>query len=160
MTADGVTGDLTQAGQCRDWLRKAFRLKEKGVLTVAELFEAQGSNGLSVKEMGRLAFVFGDELDKEGHDDQLKITGTDDHLERYARAVRLLRSAGCCLLRRADLCRSRPPDWRGAGGPLDRHVCRNHNLLGIGLPYESAAVVGKIARWTARRSRAMKPAAS
>ena len=94
MTAEGVTGDLTQAGQRREWLRKAFRLKEKGVLTVTELFETQGSDGLSVKEMGRLAFVFGDELDKEGHDDQLKITGTDDHLERYARAVRLLRSAG------------------------------------------------------------------
>ena len=44
--------------------------------------------------MGRLAFVFGDELDKGGHDDQLEITGADDHLERYARAVRLLRSAG------------------------------------------------------------------
>jgi hypothetical protein len=44
--------------------------------------------------MGRLAFVFGDELDKGGHDDQLEITGADDHLERYARAVRLLRAAG------------------------------------------------------------------
>ena len=94
VTAEGVPGDLTQAAARREWLRKTFKLKDKGVMTVTELFEAQGPDGLNVKEMGRLAFVFGDELDKDGHDDQLAITGTDDHLERYARAVRLLRSAG------------------------------------------------------------------
>ena len=75
VTADGVQGDLTQAAVRREWLRKTFKLKDKGLLTVTDLFETQGSDGLSVKEMGRLAFVFGDELDKEGHDDQLKIIG-------------------------------------------------------------------------------------
>jgi hypothetical protein len=94
VTAEGAPCDLTQAAGRRDWLRKAFKLKDKGILTVKELFEAQGMDGVSVKEMGRLLFVFGDELDKEGHDDQLEITGTDDHLDRYARAVRLIRSAG------------------------------------------------------------------
>ena len=29
VTADGVMGDLTQAGQRREWLRKAFKLKDK-----------------------------------------------------------------------------------------------------------------------------------
>jgi hypothetical protein len=94
VTAEGVSGDLTQAGQRRDWLRKSFKLKDKGVMTVTELFAAQGPDGINIKEMGRLAFVFGDELDTGGHDDQLEITGADDHLERYARAVRLLLKAG------------------------------------------------------------------
>ena len=93
VTADGISGDLTQAAPRREWLL-TFKLKEKGIATVSDLFEAQGSDGLSAKEMGRLVFVFGDDLDKDGHDDQLKINGTDDHVERYARAVRLLRSAG------------------------------------------------------------------
>ena len=38
------------------------------------------------------------EFDQAGHDGQLAFTGADDHLQRYAQAVRRLREAGYCRI--------------------------------------------------------------
>jgi hypothetical protein len=93
VTADGFGGDLTEAEQRREWLKSTFKLKDKAVrLTVTEIADATSVEWLSAKALGRLVFVFGDELDD--HDCVLKPFGLDQTLERYATVIRKLRSAG------------------------------------------------------------------
>lgn len=46
------------------------------------------------KEAGRLLFVFGTEFDDQGHEDELRFSGTEDFLDRYTRAIGRLREAG------------------------------------------------------------------
>ncbi|MBI4602609.1 MAG: hypothetical protein HY721_11680 [Planctomycetes bacterium] len=94
VTAEGFEGDLSQAASRREWLRAAFKLKEKGVLQVGGVLDADAAESLSPKAVGKLLFVLGDELDVDGHEGQLKLTGSEEHLERYARCVRRLREAG------------------------------------------------------------------
>jgi hypothetical protein len=91
--AAGFLGNLSQAAQRREWLGQRFKLKEHAVLAVADVLN-QGPEVLSAKALGRLVFVFGDELDSDGHEGRLKITGSGYHLDRYAKVVRKLRSAG------------------------------------------------------------------
>lgn len=93
VTADGFDGDLAEAEPRRTWLKSAFKLKDKAVrLTVTELADAVSPEWLNAKTLGRLVFVFGDELDD--HDCVLKPFGLDQTLERYATVIRKLRSAG------------------------------------------------------------------
>lgn len=91
--ADDFPGDLTEAKQRREWLRSQFKLKDKATsLTVPEIADSTSTEWLSAKSLGRLVFVFGDELDD--HDCVLKPFGLDHTLERYATVIRKLRSAG------------------------------------------------------------------
>ena len=93
VSADGFNGDLTAAEQRREWLKTTFKLKDKAVrLTVTELADAGSPEWLNAKTLGRLIFVFGDELDD--HDCVLKPFGLDQTLARYATVIRKLRSAG------------------------------------------------------------------
>jgi len=93
VTVDGFAGDLTEAEQRREWLKSTFKLKDKAArLTVNEIADAASPEWLSAKALGRLVFVFGDELDD--HDCVLKPFGLDQTLERYATVIRKLRSAG------------------------------------------------------------------
>ncbi len=88
VTIDGFDGDLKWADQRRKWLKQNFDVKDW--LEIEQVFD-----GESLKKVGRgrrLIAVHGDELDS--HDGQLKITGADDHLRRYAQAIRKLRDAG------------------------------------------------------------------
>lgn len=87
-------GDLSVAGQRRAWLKKRFRLKDESFLSVAQVVNPDGEDGVTSKQCGKLVFVFGDEFDDEGHEGRLKLTGSESHLERYARAIRTLRSGG------------------------------------------------------------------
>ncbi len=87
---DGFDGDLKWADQRRKWLKQTLDVKDW--LEIDAVLD-----GESLKKAGRsrrLIAVHGDELDS--HDGQLKITGADQHLERYARAIRKLRDAGYC----------------------------------------------------------------
>jgi len=93
LTTEGFKGDLTQAGQRREWLKETYKLRDKSVMSVTDLISA-GGELINAKTLGRLAFVFGDEFDTDGHEGQLQIKGSEDHLERYGRAIRLLRSGG------------------------------------------------------------------
>lgn len=93
VTADGFSGDLTEAEQRREWLKSTFKLKDRAVrLSVTEIADAAAPEWLSAKTLGRLVFVAGDELDD--HDCVLKPFGLDQTLERYATVIRKLRSAG------------------------------------------------------------------
>ncbi|MHB1826832.1 MAG: PglZ domain-containing protein [Steroidobacteraceae bacterium] len=91
VTARDGAWDLTAAEGRREWLRKRFRLKPAATTDVKSVLD---SGPPSPKEAGRLLFVFGDEFDAQGHEGELKVTGADDHIERYVRAIRRLRDAG------------------------------------------------------------------
>jgi len=93
VTTEGFDGNLARAEQRREWLRRTYKLKERAVeLTVDEIADASAADWLSAKALGRLVFVFGDELDD--HDCVLKPFGLEATLERYATVIRKLRSGG------------------------------------------------------------------
>lgn len=93
VTAEGFSGDLAVAGHRKEWLQSAYKLKEKSLISVDDVL-GSSAEAVSVKSLGRLLFVFGDEFDVEGHDGKLELTGCDAHLERYCQAVRRLRTGG------------------------------------------------------------------
>ncbi len=91
VTARGFTGDLTVLQARRDWITRRFKLKGAATRWVKEILDDK----LPVpKEVGRLLVIFGDEFDKQGHEDELSFTGADDLLDRYTRALGRLREAG------------------------------------------------------------------
>ena len=93
VSAEGFEGNLVQAEKRREWLKASFKLKDRAVrLTVSEIADASAADWLNARTLGRLVFVFGDELDD--HDCVLKPFGLEQTLERYATVVRKLRSGG------------------------------------------------------------------
>lgn len=92
VTAPGFGGNLSKAEQRREWLKSKFKLKEGSFLHVAQIADNTASAELNAKALGKLVFVFGDELDD--HDCELKPFGIDHVLERYATVIRRLRGAG------------------------------------------------------------------
>jgi len=90
--APGFSGNLSKADQRREWLRAKFKLKECSCLDIAQIADNTASATLSAKALGKLIFVFGDELDD--HDCELKPFGIDHVLDRYATVIRRLRGAG------------------------------------------------------------------
>lgn len=91
VTATGSTGDLTSLEARRQWLGRRFKMKPGSTRWVKEIL---GEAPPTPKDTGRLLFVFGDEFDKQGHEDELSFTGAEDLLDRYARAIGRLRDAG------------------------------------------------------------------
>lgn len=88
--AKDFSGNLAVAGERRKWLSEHFGVKE--ILSISDIFE-----GEKLKPAGksrRLIVVEGNEFDLEGHEGQLQLIGTDEHLQRYSQAVRRLRDAG------------------------------------------------------------------
>jgi hypothetical protein len=92
VTAPGFGGNLSKAEQRREWLKGKFKLKEGSFLYVGQIADNTASAALNAKALGKLVFVFGDELDD--HDCELKPFGIDHVLERYATVIRRLRGAG------------------------------------------------------------------
>jgi len=93
VSAQGFAGNLAIAASRREWLKARWKVKEGAILSVGKVADA--STELSIQALGRLVFVFGDELDVDGHGDRLEPAGLDEHLERYAKAIRRLSRAGC-----------------------------------------------------------------
>jgi len=92
ITAQGYLGDLSIAAKRQEWLQKNFKLKGNAFLSIGDVVDRESIEKISSKTLGRLVFVIGDDLDD--HDGSLKPFGLDQVLERYARAIRRLRSAG------------------------------------------------------------------
>lgn len=92
--ADGFNGDLTLAAQRREWLKTAYKLKDKQFIGINDVLDPGKSDDISAKLLGRLLFVYGDEFDIQGHEGQLKLTGSTDNVERYALAIKKLRNVG------------------------------------------------------------------
>lgn len=90
VTDGGAKGDLTIAEQRRKWLAKNLNVTD--FLSIKQVLD-----GTTLQQGGRpkrLLVVNGNEIDSDGHEGQLELTGADEHLDRYALAVRRLREAG------------------------------------------------------------------
>ncbi|MBK7201967.1 PglZ domain-containing protein [Candidatus Amarolinea dominans] len=90
VSATSFEGDLALAEGRRRWLTAKWNVKE--FLSIADVLD-----GDRLKQLGKLPkliVVHGDEFDTAGHEGQLQLTGANEHLERYARAIRRLREAG------------------------------------------------------------------
>lgn len=92
VTAPGFAGNLSDAAQRREWLKQKYKLKDGSFLFVEQVADSTTSAELSAKTLGKLVFVFADELDD--HDCELKPFGIEHVLERYATVIRRLRDAG------------------------------------------------------------------
>ena len=90
VSADGWKGDLTVAEQRRKWLGKHLSVTD--FLSIKDVLDGETLQlGARPK---RLLVVHGNELDSDGHEGQLALSGADEHLERYAQAIRRLREVG------------------------------------------------------------------
>lgn len=92
VTTEGFSGNLSTAENRQEWLKKKYKLKDHAMLTIENVLNPKMADLISVKSLGKLVFVFGDDFDD--HDEKLKPLGLDQILELYARVVRCLRSAG------------------------------------------------------------------
>jgi hypothetical protein len=92
VSAPGFSGNLSMANQRREWLKRRFKLKDTSFLALDEVADSTKTPDLSAKSLGKLIFVFADELDD--HDCALKPIGLGQQLERYAGVIRRLRGAG------------------------------------------------------------------
>lgn len=90
VSAEGWKGDLTVAEQRRKWLTKHFSVSD--FLSIKDVLDGETLQPGSRPK--RLVVVHGNELDSDGHEGQLELSGADEHLERYAQAIRRLREAG------------------------------------------------------------------
>jgi len=90
VTAEGFDGNLTVAEERRKWLTSSFQVKD--FLTINEVMDSD-----KLKKSGKsrkIIIIYGNEIDKEGHEGQLELAGATENLERYARGIRKLREAG------------------------------------------------------------------
>jgi hypothetical protein len=96
ITSGESQGNLAIANQRREYLKQFFNLKDKkpkAFTSIRELIDMPPDE-ISTKIFGKYLVVFGDELDKEGHHDELRISGADELIDRYARVIRLIRNGG------------------------------------------------------------------
>ena len=57
-------------------------------------FLALVQDDIKIKSLGKIIFLFGSDFDIEGSDGQLRLSGSEEILERYAQAIRKLRQGG------------------------------------------------------------------
>lgn len=96
VTPSGFTGNLGILAKRRDFLSGRYKLREtktKHFKTIHEILTASPDD-INAKNLGKILFVFGDQLDKEGHDDELRFSGAEEILDRYVRVVKLLQRGG------------------------------------------------------------------
>ena len=96
VTTSGFTGNLAILAKRRDFLSGYFKLRDKKAkhfITVKDIFKA-APDDINTRDLGKILFVFGDQLDKEGHDDELQFSGAEEILDRYVRVVKLLQRGG------------------------------------------------------------------
>lgn len=72
------------------WLKQTYKLTDNSFREIGAVLN--GAEKVSVKENGRLLFVFADELDD--HEGNLVPHGLDREIERYANLLRQLRAGG------------------------------------------------------------------
>ena len=86
---DGYDGDVSVAEAWRDWFRKVYGVKQ--VCTVDGVLKGEVKRPSRSNQM---LVVEGWELDRTGSIGELKLTGADHLLRRYAQAIRRLRERG------------------------------------------------------------------
>jgi hypothetical protein len=81
--------NLADAEPRRSWLNSVYGVKPSHILSVT----AAVKTDFKLPE-GKLVFLFGDEVDTQGHEGELALSGAEEYLERYAQVIRKLRDAG------------------------------------------------------------------
>lgn len=94
VTVDGFAGNIVQMAARREWMKNTFKIKDKNIISVDDVLDTEKQDVINVRSLGKLIFVFGNVLDFEGHEGQLKLTGCEEHLDRYAKVLRRLRTGG------------------------------------------------------------------
>jgi hypothetical protein len=92
ISLSGFGGNLAEAGQRREWLKQSFKLKDDAILSIKQVLDQPDTESLSIKSLGRLIFIFDDELDD--HDQVFRPFGLEQVIERCASLIRRLRTAG------------------------------------------------------------------
>jgi hypothetical protein len=92
ISTEHFAGNLADASQRREWLKQNFKVKEQAFLSIDQVLNCDSPDLISTKALGRLVFVFGDELDD--HEGVLKPYGLDGVIDRYASLIRRLQTAG------------------------------------------------------------------
>jgi hypothetical protein len=92
ITTDHFPGNLAEAASRREWLQQNLKVKEHAFLSIDQVLNSDSPDAISIKALGRLLFVFGDELDD--HEGVLKPFGLDAVIDRYASLIRRLQVAG------------------------------------------------------------------
>lgn len=90
VVAEGFSGDLAIAEQRRGWLKANLGVHE--VLSVADVID--GYKARKAPRAGKIVVVEGSELDTQGHEGLLKLSGAGEHVGRYAQAIWRLRDWG------------------------------------------------------------------
>ena len=90
VAAENFDGNLGIASERRRWLSETFGVKD--FLTITDVLDSEKLR--SPGKGRRLLVVEGGEFDMEGHEGQLQLGGAEEHLERYAQAIRKIRKAG------------------------------------------------------------------
>lgn len=89
VTADGFSGDLSRKADRSRWLTEKLGVQK--LLSINDVLEGEIQAPGKSK---RVVAVHGAEFDTEGHEGQLALDGCDEHVQRYARAIRRLRDRG------------------------------------------------------------------
>lgn len=90
VSAAGFSGNLAEKSERIKWLKQTYKLADNAFRQIGAVLD--GAEKVSVKENGRLLFVFADELDD--HEGNLKPHGLDREVKRYADLLRRLRAGG------------------------------------------------------------------
>ena len=92
ITAEHFAGNLAEAAQRREWLKQNYKVKDQAFLSIDQVLNSDSPETISSKTLGRMVFIFGDELDD--HEGVLKPFGLDSVIDRYASLIRRLQSGG------------------------------------------------------------------
>jgi len=90
VVAENFDGNLGVASERRRWLSETFGVKD--FLTITDVLDSEKLR--SPGKGRRFLVVEGGEFDMEGHEGQLKLTGAEEYLERYAQSIRKISRAG------------------------------------------------------------------
>ena len=90
VAAGGFAGNLTIADERRKWLSEKFGVRD--FYSFADILDG-GSLKRATKST-KLVVINGAEFDDDGHPGRLRLTGADEHLDRYSKAIRRLQESG------------------------------------------------------------------
>lgn len=93
ITIPGNSGNLAIKSNRVLLLQNLLNLKPGQFYSITEIL-SRSADTITTKDLGKMIILFGDEIDKGGHEDQLELTGADDHLNRYIRTIRMLVNGG------------------------------------------------------------------
>lgn len=91
VTTTGTSANLATAGGRREWLAQRYKVKADAIVDIRKILDDPPP---APRKAGRTLVAFGDELDKQGHADQLELAGAEAVLQRYTRVIGRLREAG------------------------------------------------------------------